>query len=1311
MYKKPLVLLLSVFIIALLIHFSLRSDFVSEKVVAVTAERVEQITGARTSLNAGRLNLVPTFVELDGVTLDSPDGALSVVRVDRIRVSLSLYSLLTRVMFIKNISLLAPEIHLRKGSFPLEDFGSIGAPRSTAASTRKAFVIREIEIRDGKILYEDPSQDLSLASNRIGINIKPSLKMDSFQTSITAEGLTWTQSGEAREFESILAEAVVRPDQAQVKRLEFSSSKTHFSGKGNIQDFESPRISIIADASVPFEDLHQFFPELKPLSGHLRISGNFSGSWPDLSVRGTLSSSELSFKDLPVGRLETSFAYGFRKVSLYGISSSLFGGKATGKASLAFGDNQKQAEENAFSMSLSVEEVDIPRVIELFGASPGPIRHVATGRLDADGTFSESGVDFESVTGKGDLSFRRTGDGGVLFQDEDPFYLKLLALTREGSSRFDLDRGILHVKNGDITTDKTRIDFIGEIETGGPVRLDVDLATGDMGEIMDILIPGLLSGELQLAGRVTGTPGDPAFNGFGKAHDFTIRNRPFESGETGLSYEKGKIQFNQARIESGGGLYEVEGALDFNEEKGFRPGFDIKADIRNGDPRNIISIFTMELPVLVQVTGKLTARGNPKKFVIKTDLKTGPGTIYGQPIDSGSVSINLTRKQISFKNTVVRLGDSTVEGQGVIRFNKDFEFSTRSKSVDLQVIEPIRRHLALIEGPVSGRFSGRGTFSNPLFEGDVTFKEVRVSGHSLGKGRATGQFKDQRLSGTAALDAGLTGRGNLDWETGFPFGFELHLNKMDLKNWFSSTFPGLKDLSLLSSTGTLKGTGRFRQDSRLAAEPLERLPVDLNASVSLDSITMGIKDYTLENNGTVELSLNNERINFQSMRFRGPGTVLNLSGTLTLFKVYNLFLAGEADLNLLRTFTQEFTYGKGRGYLALQIAGPWSDPELRGGLTVHDGSLTSRTLGQSLAIRSLVFSFNEHQAFLEEFEAGFADGTLQTSGRLDLEAMVPTRFALVMDVDKIRVKPFEGLSTLISASFNLEGDLKAQSMVGDVRIHEGTYKRRIDFQAWVREVFAPEERPPERSPLLKNVSLKIEVHGTENIAIQNNLAQIPLEINLTLTGTLDRPLLNGQVFSKGGKFSFRRHEFQIESGLVDINTGGTVKTRIDLRATTRVRNYTIDMTLVGPITRSDLTFTSNPPLKDQNEVFCLLTFNKPCEEIPGASRQIGAAEASAIISGEIENLVSDRVAQITGLDEFKIDPFYSPNQTDAGPMITIKKSFLDQRFQVSYGTTLDPTQDPVVLLEYFVSNNVSISGSSDEEGRVGGDLIFHLELR
>ncbi len=100
-----------------------------------------------------------------------------------------------------------------------------------------------------------------------------------------------------------------------------------------------------------------------------------------------------------------------------------------------------------------------------------------------------------------------------------------------------------------------------------------------------------------------------------------------------------------------------------------------------------------------------------------------------------------------------------------------------------------------------------------------------------------------------------------------------------------------------------------------------------------------------------------------------------------------------------------------------------------------------------------------------------------------------------------------------------------------------------------------------------------------------------------------------------------------------------------------------------------------------------------------------------MLTGEIQEVVEEKVEAITGIDRIQVDPYYSSAKSAGTPRVTVSKRLWEERLYVTYATTLDPSGEEVIQLEYILSNNISLVGGRDELGRVGGDFKLRFEFR
>jgi TamB, inner membrane protein subunit of TAM complex/AsmA-like C-terminal region len=1318
LYKKSLAALIVVIVLASSVHFLLRSGLFSAQLTRLAASKIRQISGGSLTLKKASLSLIPTVVVLDGIVVPAAEPGRPSMTVDQVRVSLSPSSLLTQITIIKKIRLIGPHIVLRLGDDPLLPFlrkDAKGQGSSGERSGKLSVVIREIEIQNGFVSLQDPSGDPMLTLDGVGATIVPNLLMQNFQAVMLAKKVAVDQNNFHQEFSSMSAQVDLKDESLEVRRLELTNTTSRYTVRGSLGKLSQPQLALSVDASFPLNAFNAFLPDRFPMAGQTRIVGEVVGKGSHPAIRGKLSVKDWKVASKPVGRVNSAFAYQGGTLSFSDMTADVADGRVSGKVRISLADRSAPGGYIPYELSLQMAKLDPSALLPVFGILDYSSHQRLEGDLELEGRLEAGRFNPADLSGRGRIDLTE-GKGTIpLESDEIPptgiqeRLVRLLSDLQKASIRFEADHGNLRFINSTASTSHSSLSVDGQIGWEGPLALEMSLKSDDVAQLATLTPLHGIQGGMDASGMWTGSRKDPIFRGTVRAHDIRLKNHSFETAEAELFIHSREIRFDQAEFHQKQSRYKLRGSVVFepSDTGPVTPRFDIAADIQNGVPRDVIAIFAIELPLTVTASGRLSVKGTPKDFQLSTQLEVGPGSIYGQDVDKGTVSLLVTHDRLVFKQAHAIRGDTAVTGTGSIVFHGgEFAFTAQTEHVRLEDFFPSDRKPPLFTGTASGQIRGDGSFHDPRLEAHLTVLNIAYEDQSLGPGKVDAKVEQHRVTVELRMDRGLTGRARIDLAPGHPYHVDLKLADLDLKPWFGSAVPNLTAVNLFTTSGTLSADGRIDPPDGVGLGTL----YDSDGTIVLSDFRVDVSGYVVTNEGEIRLRLEKGNVLIESLRFKGTGTSLAASGDLMPFKSYNFFINGEADLDLFRIFTKEITYGKGVAYLALRVTEDWKDPKIRGGLTINDAMIKSASLNQTLSIKSVSFSFNERQVLLESLDAELGGGKFLASGRIDLVSFIPTSFGLNLEFVDNRIHPIEGLTAQFNASFFVQGDLKSSSVRGEVSILRARYDRRLDWQDLILKLLKSNKESARPLRLLPDTTLNVQITGKDNIWVRNNVAKLPLEIDLVLKGTINRPILLGRVESKSGSFQFRRNDFKVSSATLDFINPEKIRPIIDLRASTRVKTYDIDLSLVGPVDEFDLVLTSNPTLPDENDILCLLTFTTPCSEVKTGSKGLGT-EASTLVSGGIQGLVTDEVETFTGIDRIQVDPYYSTSSPEGAPMLTVSKRLFEDKLYATYGVALDASEAQIIQMEYTISDRLSLVGTRDELGHVGGDLKLHFEFR
>jgi translocation and assembly module TamB len=587
----------------------------------------------------------------------------------------------------------------------------------------------------------------------------------------------------------------------------------------------------------------------------------------------------------------------------------------------------------------------------------------------------------------------------------------------------------------------------------------------------------------------------------------------------------------------------------------------------------------------------------------------------------------------------------------------------------------------------------------------VTILHLEGAGQPLGGGRVVVDVADRRVRLSAALDeqhARL--EATLRWEPDSPVSAVLTVDDGSLVPLIRPWLPA----ALAEMTAVVSG--------RVALDGPLRDPLRWRVESRLSRLSADVGEYVVENQGDVVLTLDQGRLTIDAFRLLGTDTTLTISGGVDLLREYHLVVVGEADLRLTRLFVPTVSSGRGKTFLVLKISDRWDSPKIQGGVTIRDARIKSRALSQPITIDSMGLFFNERQILLESLEGGYGQGRVSATGQIQLAGFRLSRFGYLIDLKGIQFPLSERLTPTLSGQLVFQGTPEGQSLRGELTVDRAVYDARIEVQDWLLELRRRAEiqtanaAAETATALGRRLALNIHFSGKDQIVIRNNLASVPLEVDLFLRGTVDRPYLIGRIEAREGTITFRSNVFHVQSATLDFADPARLRPIIDLRATTTVQTYHITLQLTGTIERFDLDLTSDPSLTE-TDILALLTVGRTAEQIAQSQNSLGRDEAASIA---LQALLEEGVHRLPGVDRlvdsFQIDPYYDQTVDQTAPRLSVGKQLFAERLTLNYTTTLDASGRQGIRVEYEIGRNLFLIGEQDNRG-FGGDVRYRFEFR
>ncbi len=345
---------------------------------------------------------------------------------------------------------------------------------------------------------------------------------------------------------------------------------------------------------------------------------------------------------------------------------------------------------------------------------------------------------------------------------------------------------------------------------------------------------------------------------------------------------------------------------------------------------------------------------------------------------------------------------------------------------------------------------------------------------------------------------------------------------------------------------------------------------------------------------------------------------------------------------------------------------------------------------------------------LKELTGNLGEGTVRAGGQLQLSSLEPV---------KIWSNKVQLLAELKNASLALGnyGSGKLTGQIGLETVFAG--ERPViggdlvvdDFQAKLGTKAEIEPAPWPFASLRQSPNLDITLHTGQHVGLKHQRLEVAfIDSVVRVTGSLDEPLVTGELKVSGGRVIYPVTDIELERGTVRLvearpNTnapGWESLLQLDLFARARVSQYRIEMHLYGPLEDMQVAMTSNPPLS-QEQIYALLGGAANLENL--LSGDLGGSlenELAMLLASEVQlrlfKGVETALQEVLGLEEFRIRYDFNQNAE-----IVIGKELFD-RFRVQYTRlishgTLPSTE--TFRLSYELTPKITVSFENSELNR------------
>ncbi|HUF78640.1 MAG TPA: translocation/assembly module TamB domain-containing protein [Thermoanaerobaculia bacterium] len=1300
--RGPIYLFVLGLLLATGAYFWLQSDGAHERATRLLGARLGEYFGRDIEVGGVRWTLFPLTVEVEDLVIPGPEpGAPAFARVPELRLDLRLENWLRpgqAVLDVERIHLQGPEVYIEvreDGTNNLPRFG-----RDEEGRRRVEIRLGAITVREGRFRFNELEVPLDFRASSVFARLQGEQVEGG---GIELEGLVVAQEAEVILPEgkpyalSFSARARFGPRRIDFHKVLVRGPDLQARASGSLlvpSDERLLELDVSALGRVALAShLGYLEPHEPPAEGPVRFEGGLVWRPEGWSVQGRLSSSRLTLADRVLSDVDGTLRV--RPETLrYEIERASYAGG--GVSGVITGD--LQAHPRTFEVDLAVDRLDLAEVIADQGI---PLEGVA-GRISGEVSYRFDTDQPEEGSGWADLSLAAARQapltGGLELTGQVPLELDRGTI-RSGAIRLVSSSGAqvlrsegsydLSARAGSFRWHLSTSD-VGELSVFVPVEEEtppVWLPTSGRGEVEGVLHlrPDDFSVEATFDLAAVEAPG--------------LAAERLEGSVTASALGLRGLRLQAA---SSGGALMVGGSIPFEEGEGRVP-FELTVDAASwpGDER-LAAWLPFALPVTGPVSGRLELAGSPEALRGRAELSIEPAEVAGFEVDVLLAELLFDPDRLVVERVVARSPAGDLTARGALDFASGaLDFRIEAPSLDLEE-EPFATALAAdVAGSLSLEADIEGTLELPRARATLVSRGLTVAGRSLTpEGAPEGSTEDVRQARLEIVWDGqrLEAEGGVAGLLALDGGGLLSTERADLRLRLASTRVGA--LARLAAPQVPEDFGGELEGELVVAGAFADLE-SLLVRLELSDLTLRYEDRALRNVEPVVVRFTGDGVAVDSFYVEEPatGSEIFAQGTLGLggdgpldFRLQGSISTEWVEL-FVPTVSMEGTFD-----VLATVRGTVGEPRLNGQGEIRDGSLAVDGLPQSLEDLTAVVLFYPDQVVLDHLQARAGGGAVRASGRVRLYGPGGLDYSLQATLSDVTLRYPEGFWLRADAALALVSTPDGRLLRGTVELDRAYYVKDVEvgvLQLLRRALRAQRLEVAETGELEASTQLAVSIRAPGTVRVRNNLADLRGSADLTLRGSLARPVLFGEVeLERGGTLVYAENDFEVERLRLTFASPTRIDPIIDLVAFTEVRSYEVTLNLSGRVDVLRVQVSSDPPLSDLDIVALLTTGQPPGEGvgIPGIAEveTFSAGAAERLLYGQAATAVSQRLETLFGFDTFRISPVArEAGGAIGGVGVTVGKRISKDVF-VTYTDLPSDTEGSLLQVEWQIDENLTL---------------------
>ena len=1296
-----------------------RSSWLEEKIRAAIVSNVELATNARVEIGSFSYDWKTMTARVSPFVLHGtePSGKPPLFRAGSVDLRVTVLSFFSRQVRLDSLIVDKPELHLTVDSAGRTNLPSRkpGAPGANPIAEILRLAVRRLEFRRGALEFEKGTIPLDLVAQDVEGALDWDRRGPLYQGRLAARTIQINHQLEAA-LESVVT---IESDQLRFENTRISHGTSIVAANGTIQNWKDPVLDAAYDGQIALAE----FPRLHVPSGRVtlsrgRITWNQSHGF---ATSGGASASGLAIRSgsfrLDGIRAAAGYQATEQRVDLNGLTVDALGGNLRGKAVL---ERTRGFHFEGDASGFSVEQLQ-----DLAGKPAVAWNGSVSGPISAQAQFGGAGI--ENAVLRAQMTVLPAPG----------------ALPVNGNVALELNQSArtVHFDSAHLETTGAQLDFDGTLGQ----TMNVGLLVTDFGAVQPVvalLRPGtkvnlparLEQGSARFTGTVVGDWSAPRVQGKVVARNLFIGDVGLDRFEADAAVSSDRVSVRNAHVfrqgERGGGEVDVTLAgWTWNENLPLRA----RIHFEKADVARLAKMAGLANPPEGLISGEATWDGPLNQPNVAVNLAGNDVAWFGEKVSALEIKLGYTDNGQGRLQGSLHLDKASAQINGVYRhpagrFDQgSVEVQIEGKDLTLTEVEAVQA----IDPGVTGTVEWNGKAQLDMAGGHPALHAAEGAVHVLNLARVSGPVGPFDLNVWTENDilrfqtrAEPQGRpvqavGQIKLAGDYPMQAKLIVPPMPftlLRNLMAREKPTERPPVQGIIEGEVNIQAPFTHLDRITGRAVLNRLVVRPREASLGETALDVTELTLRNNGPLIFDIDAKGIHVKSAKFTAKETDLSLSGDFNLGDQapWNLAAQGTFNLAVISTFRPGLQ-ASGTSTLNATLRGRLADPQLSGRLEIRQASLFLRDVPNGVEQAYGTVLFDRNRANVEKLTGQTGGGTFDIGGFVGFGTEFTYR--LQANLNKVRVRYPEGVSTTLNAAMSLTGSSARSLLAGTITVIRSGFNVQSDLASLISQTAQPNTGAAMQNEFLQGMQFDIRVRTAANAEFQTSYTKdVQTEADLRLRGSVAKPILLGRVKINQGEVDFLGTKYTISRGEIIFYNTTSLQPAVDLDLETRVRGIQVLVNFAGPINKLNISYRSDPPLMS-SEILALLAVGRTPDSTQTSLSQnlqnqgnVPGNTGSALIGGALSASVNGRLERFFGASRIKIDPTITGVDNIPQAHLTIEQS-VSRDITVTFVTNLNRTQQQIWRLEWDLSRQWSVVAVRDENGLFGVDFLVRTRFK